>query len=290
VETTTIDTSVESAVNRTIEGFALTEAGKQALAARASGVIEVTSATTCMQAKMNILRWKKGKKIAQEWWSPITKSLHAAWKTANDKANEFIKPFDDRIKAQASNVDEWEKAQEAERAPWEDEPIPVKVDGLIEREGPVKVRVTDLYALIIAAGKLLETGDDSLAVYLSFNEKHATEMARKVGKTFEEMVPGVEVYRDKVLAQAPSKNGSAPKGLFSGHVELESSSQIFSVCYQNDVLQVCFRKGDKPGAVWNYNGVEIDHFFAIQEAESAGRYLNEHIKSNKNYRAEKVAA
>lgn len=47
--------------------------------------------------------------------------------------------------------------------------------------------------------------------------------------------------------------------------------------------------GDKPGDVWLYRGVPLDHYTALISAPSPGKYLNQFIKAEPTlYPAEKV--
>lgn len=57
-----------------------------------------------------------------------------------------------------------------------------------------------------------------------------------------------------------------------------TSSNLESVGYDPEtrLLAVKFKRG---GAVYHYEDVDPHHFDAIQQAESAGKYFHEHLRS-----------
>lgn len=66
------------------------------------------------------------------------------------------------------------------------------------------------------------------------------------------------------------------------HTEVESSN-IFSIGYNSSdhTMEVTFRKRDgSAGVTYSYSPISQDGHKAIMNAESKGKFFNEHIKNN----------
>lgn len=69
--------------------------------------------------------------------------------------------------------------------------------------------------------------------------------------------------------------------MFGIEIKPKESSSVFSYAYDDEksVLMVKFKSGD----VYHYRGVPEELFKEMQKAESAGKYIHEHLKSQYNY-------
>lgn len=61
-----------------------------------------------------------------------------------------------------------------------------------------------------------------------------------------------------------------------------SSSDIYSVGYENGILYICFNKG----GIYAYHDVPQNVYFDLIHAPSKGKFFHQNIK--KNYKYEKV--
>ncbi len=61
-----------------------------------------------------------------------------------------------------------------------------------------------------------------------------------------------------------------------------SSSDIYSVGYENGTLYICFNKG----GIYAYYGVPQNVYLGLMQASSKGRFFHQNIK--KNYKYEKL--
>ena len=275
--------TVDVAITDAVSGFAQTELATQVASVR--GIILVQDDATCTEAKNRIAALKSLKKKVELWWEPITSNMYKAWKAATSKRGEFLNPIDDEIKDQSSEVRRYESIRPALAMPFDSAEAP-KVEALQEREGVAQVRVTSLRAVLTVAlesEQVYAWLSDALTGAIS---SCLASKAREMGDELAKIVPGIEVYRDKVYAQAPAKKTEA---IAINRVPVEGSSQIASAGYKSGILEVQFKKKDgAPGDIWNYHDVPANIYMDFLLSDSKGKFLNAEVKGK--YEAKKSAA
>ncbi len=80
--------------------------------------------------------------------------------------------------------------------------VPTIIGGPSTAKKPWEARLKDFKALVIAAGKRAEAGDESLLEFLDFNQVAANKKARELGADLGKVIPGVEGHQEEILKRA----------------------------------------------------------------------------------------